>query len=211
MKKLIYPAIIIVLLTLLFVSVRECRRSVTLAGQNYNALTDTVQYYTNSLGQQSASKRTLQFDKSQLREIILKKDKELHALSKEFSKIRTVVKFQAVTEFDTIRIAYTDSIPCTFDRKGSIADDWYKFNYTSDQSGIQIDSFKTWTSANIITGTKRKWLLGEQTLKTDIMLSNPHMTVTNVAAVEVVVPSPWYRKWYVWAAIGAVGGFVIAK
>lgn len=211
MKKLIYPAIIIVLLALLFVSIRECRRSVAVAGQNYDALTDTIQYYTNSLGQRSASIRTLQLDKSQLREVILKKDKELHALSKEFSKISTVVKFQTVTEFDTIRITYADSVPCVFDRKGNIADNWYHFNYSSDQSGIQIDSFKTWTSANIITGTKRKWFLGEQVLKTDITLSNPYMTVTNAASVEVAVPSPWYRKWYVWAAIGAVGGGLIAK
>ncbi|MGQ2984016.1 DUF6549 family protein [Flavobacterium sp.] len=211
MKKLIYPSIIIVLLALLFVAVTQCRRNATVAVQNYGALTDTIDYYFNSLGQRTASIRTLQFDKSQLKDIILEKDKELQALSKEFSRISSAVKFRTVTEFDTIRIAYADNVPCIFDRNGSIANDWYKFNYRSDQTGIQIDSFKTWTSANIITGAKRKWFLGKETLKTDITLSNPHMAVTNAAAIEVTIPSPWYRKWYVWVAIGAVGGFVIAK
>ena len=32
-----------------------------------------------------------------------------------------------------------------------------------------------------------------------------------MTAAEVVVIVPWYKKWYVWLAAGAVTGFVIAK
>jgi hypothetical protein len=92
-----------------------------------------------------------------------------------------------------------------------LSDKWYSFHYKSNQAGIKIDSFKTWTSANIITGTKRKWFLGEQTVKTDITLSNPHMAVTDITSVEVVLPSPWHQKWYVWLAVGVAGGFVMAR
>lgn len=61
------------------------------------------------------------------------------------------------------------------------------------------------------TGTKRKWFLGKETLTTDITSDNPYLKVTEITSAEVTVPTPWYKKWYVWAAVGAAGGFFIAK
>lgn len=211
MKKYIPYIVIVILVLLLIASFLECDRRESVSNKNLEALTDTVQHYTNRLGGQSAGIRTLQLDKAQLQKIIIDKDHQLAALTKEFAKVRSIVKFQTVTQFDTIGIVYKDSIPCVFERSGTTSDKWYSFGYEADQAGVKIDSFKTWTSANIITGTKRKWFLGEQTVRTDITLSNPHMAVSDITAAEVIIPSPWYRKWYVWMAAGAVGGFIMAK
>ncbi len=211
MRKYILYIIITVLGIALLLTTRQCSNARSFAEANYVALTDTVQHFKNGLGTQTASIKTLQMENSQLQNIIIGKDKELSALSKEFSKIRSVVKFRTVTQFDTIQISYKDTVPCVFERIDAIADKWYSFGYRSDQKGLAIDNFKTWTSATMITGTKRKWFLGEEVVKTDITLSNPHMAITDITAAEVVLPSPWYRKWYVWLAVGAVGGFVMAR
>jgi hypothetical protein len=211
MKKYI-PYIVIVMLAIsLLLSARQCSIATSTANTNYNTLTDTVNHFKNRIGTITASKATLQLNNAQLQGIILNKDNALAALAKEFAEVKSVVKFQAVTKFDTIQIAYKDSIPCVFERSGTISDKWYSFGYKADQAGVTIDSFKTWISASVVTGTKRKWFLGEQTIKTDITLSNPNMIVADITTAEVVVPSPWYRKWYMWLAVGAVGGFVMAK
>lgn len=211
MKKYIPYIVIALLVLLLLAACQECSKRDKITNKNLEALTDSIQFYKNSIGTQTASIRTLQLDKNQLQKIVINKDNELASLAKEFSKIRTAVKFQTVTQFDTIQIIYKDTVPYIFDRSGKVSDKWYSFKYSSDQSGVKIDSFKTWTSANVITGTKRKWLLGEQTVKTDIILSNPHMSVTSITAAEVTIPTPWYRKWYVWLAVGAAGGFIATK
>lgn len=211
MKNYIPYIIIVILAVFLFASFHECSRRGGVADANLNALTDTVQHYNNRLGTVTASKATLQLSNSQLKEAFINKDKELQQLAKEFDKVKSVVKFQMVTQFDTIQIAYRDTVPCVFERSGDIKDKWYSFGYRSNQKGVEIDSFKTWTSATAITGIKRKWFLGKETIKTDITLSNPNMTVTDITAAEAVMPSPWYKKWYIWLAAGAVGGFVISK
>ncbi|WP_294823607.1 DUF6549 family protein [uncultured Flavobacterium sp.] len=211
MKKNIYLIIISALVLMLVISVRQCRQNSNLTHQNLTTITDTVQYYKNTLGQQSASIGTLQMDIAQMRGVIIKKDNELSVLSKEFIKVKSAVKLKTITTFDTIAIVYKDTLPCVFEVKGNVSDNWYSFNYSSDNSGIKLDSFKTWTSVNIATGIKRKWFMGKEAVTTDILLSNPHVRVVEARSAELAIAAPWYRKWYVWALIGMAGGFALAK
>jgi septal ring factor EnvC (AmiA/AmiB activator) len=102
---------IAVLVVLLLAASKECNRRRSFADTNLQALTDTVQHFRNSLGTQTASIRILQMDKSQMQKMIIDKDKELGALTKEFTKVRSVVKFRTVTQYDTILIAYKDTVP----------------------------------------------------------------------------------------------------
>jgi len=209
--KYAFQTVIFILVMLLISCLYECNRRSQLANANLNALTDTVTHFRNRIGTQTASKATLQLSNRQLRDHIISKDKELAELSKEFIQLHSFVKYQTVTKFDTIQITYKDTIPLIFERTGIITDKWYSFGYRSNQNGIQIDSFETWTSATVMTGIKRKWFLGKEILKTDITLSNPNMTVTEITAAEVTLPTQWYRKWYVWAAVGFAGGYFITK
>jgi hypothetical protein len=50
--------------------------------------------------------------------------------------------------------------------------------------------------------------LGKESLITDVTNTNPHITVSKLKSLEVVVPSPWYKKWYVWLGAGLIGGMV---
>lgn len=209
MRKYIPYITILVLLVLLFASMQTCSFHKSHADSNLEAITDTVKHFKNRLGTQTASINTLQLDKKQLQDLILDKDAELAILTKEFSKVNTITKYKTVTHIDTIRIAYKDTVPCVFDRTGEVKDTWYSFSYKSNQKGIQVDSLTIPNTTTAITGFKRDWIFGKQTIVTDITNSNPLIRVTEMKSVEIVVPVPWYEKWYTWLAAGLIGGFII--
>lgn len=182
-----------------------------LADSNALALSDSITSYNNKLGTKTATIKTLRIEKKQLESIMLQKDMELATLAKEFSTLNSVVKYKAITKVDTIIIKYPDTLPCNFEVNGSKNNDWYSFNYKSNQYGLEIDSLKTKTETTIITGSKRKWFLGKEIYTTDITNSNPHIEITQLKAAEVIIPQPWYKKWYVWFAAGLVSGIFTIK
>ena len=210
MKRYLFPTVILVLLVALALVCQQCTFYKRNAQSNLTALNDTLLYFNNAIGTQTASIKTLQLEKKELQDVI-EKDKEVLLLSKPFSKVESIVKYNTITHIDTIHITYPDTLPCIFERSGKRINKWYSFNYKSDQKGFKIDSLLTNTETTVITGLKRKWLLGEQTLTTDISNSNPHIRVTSLKAAEVIVPEPWYKKWYLWLAVGVVGGVFAAK
>ena len=205
MRNYTYPAIIIILMLMLLFSVGRCRFNMQNADANFSALADSITHFTNRLGTQSASIKTLQMDKLQLEETVIEKDKQLAALTKKFSQVKTIVQYSQLIKYDTITVRYKDSVPCTFKRLGNLSTKWYCFNYTATQSGFIIDSLSINNQATVITGFKRSWFLGKETLVTDVTNTNPYVKVTTLNSVEVVVPSPWYKKWYVWLGAGIVG------
>jgi len=211
MKKYIPYIIIATLAVALFLSIERCSYNKRIADDNASALTDTVKYYTNRLGTQTASIKTLQVNKAGLNTLLLDKDKELAALASEFAKLKSVVKADTELRIDTITVAYNDALRYNFERSGRVVGEWYSFGYSSNQNGFKIDSLKVPNSITIITGSKRKWFLGEETITTDVTNTNPYVTITNVKAAEITLPAPWYKKWYVWLTVGAVGGFAAAK
>jgi len=195
----------------LLLSVGWCSRVRGNGTANTSALTDTVTYYQNKLGGVTVGKATLQLENSQVKELLLKKDKELAALASEFAKLHYITKYSTVTKYDTIAVAFKDTVPCVFERSGRVAEKWYSFGYRATQKGVTLDSLVIPNTATVLTGTKRKWFLGKEILTTDITNSNPHITVTGITAAEVNLPAPWYKKWYVWGIVGAAGGFFAAK
>ena len=209
MRKYLYPAMILMLIITLLLLLERCQFIKQNATENSIALTDTVTYYTNRLGTQTASIKTLQLQQQELKDIILAKDKQLTALAKEFSHVKSVVQYEQVTILDTIAIVYRDTVRCVFSNSGNITSKWYNLNYKSNNKGFTIDSLTLPNHATIITGYKRKWFLGRETLTTDVTNSNPYITVTNLRAINVVVPTPWYKKWYGWLGAGIAGGFLL--
>jgi len=211
MKSKIPYIIIIVLVVALLLSMQHCSYNKTVYTNNLQALNDTLITFKNRIGTQTSSIKTLQYTKQQLQDNLLKKDAELDALTKEFTKVNSVIKYQTVMRLDTLQVVYHDIVPCIFNRVGEMKKPFYSFKYQSTQSGFSIDSLTIPNTATVITGTKRKWFLGAETLTTDVTNSNPYITVTGITATEVTIHSPWYKKWYVWFAAGIAGGCFIAK
>jgi hypothetical protein len=208
MKSHIYPGIITALLIILFYSVDRCQGFRQAAETNLTALVDSVHYFRNRLGTQTARIKILEVKQSDLKKVILSKDEQLAALSKEFSRIRTIVQYNQHISYDTITVAYKDTVPYVFNRSGMVNTKWYVFKYKSTNNGFVIDSLTLDNKVTIMSGFKRSWLLGRQTLVTDVTNSNPHIMVTELKSTEIVVPSPWYKKWYVWFGAGVIGTLI---
>lgn len=214
MKRVISYA---VPLFLLVIVVHQCQQNAeikNLARANTNALTDSIRYYTNRLGSQTATIRTLELDKRQFESLIIEKDKELSKLVKEFASVTSVTQAQSEITIDTVAVKFDEKIPVGdslrhFARSGTIKNKWYDVGYKITADSLVISPFSTWTKTTLITGTKRKWFLGKETLVTEITYDNPYIRVNDIKAAEVTVPRPWYQKWYVWLAAGLVGGLVI--
>lgn len=210
--KINFSNIIIAGLTLaLLFSVRQCKSNALRESKNLSTLTDTIAHFTNVLGTQTAVIKTLQLDKSLLNNLILKKDSQLATLTKSFAKVHHVIKYKTFTRYDTLNIVYHDSVPCIFRRNGMVEKPWYRFHYTANQKGITLDSLSFPNTTTIITGTKRKWFLGKETVFTEVTNTNPHIKVTALMAAEVSLPVPIYKKWYVWLGMGLAGGFLLVR
>lgn len=211
MRNYMHYVITMALAIALIISINSCHYNRLKDHENMIAITDSLSHFKNKLGTKTAEIKTLQLDKQQLKHLILNKDKELSLLTKDFSKVNSIIKYKTLVQFDTIRITYKDTIPCIFRRFGEVKENWYNFSYDSNQKGIVIDSFKTHTETTIINGFKRKWFLGKQTLTTNISNSNPYLEVTQIKSVEIKVPQPWYKKWYVWLALGISTGLLSSQ
>lgn len=204
-----------VLLLLLFFQCEQGRQLASLSEANAEALTDTVKHYENKLGTVTASKKVLQLNNAQLKNIVLDKDKELATLAKEFSDVKNVYKFKSEFVFEPIEIAFDTPISLSADstgrfvRSGTYSKKWFSLDYEINNEGISIDSLRTHTETTLISGIKRKWFMGKQTVATDITNTNPHIKITGITAAEVVVPTPVWRKWYVWLGVGFITGLSI--
>jgi hypothetical protein len=184
---------------------------------NLNALTDSISYYKNQLGTSTASIHTLQLEAKDLKKVIIEKDKNIAALTSEFYRLKSITSVKSEIKLPPINIKYTEPIvpdltlPFTFERTGFSKTDWYNVGYKVTQDSLLIHPLYIPTQTTIITGFKRKWLPGRQTLTTDVTNSNPYISVQEIKSAEVIVPEPFYKKWYVWLAIGIAGGAVMAS
>ncbi len=206
-----YAAFIIILIAALVYQCESYRNFKENTAANIAAITDSVQHYKNALGSQTATVKTLQLSQSNLNSQLLEKDPALKSLSKEFSKIKSVIKYRAITRIDTIKIRYQDTVSCIFERSGKVKNMNYSFTYDVTQKGMEIDSVCIPASVTLLTGTKRKWFMGKEYVTTDITNSNPLVSIQTIQSAEITICQPWYKKWYLWLGAGIAGGIFIAK
>ena len=212
-NKILYGLILFLTILLLL----QCNKSVKdkkLYKNNILTLSDSIMHYKLKTGEQVASIKSLQIENNDLSSLIITKDFQLKELTKEFSNIKNVVKFNSNTQIDTIIIplikASEKNITDDGITKGEITNKWYSLGYTLKKDSLIIAPFKTWTETAVVTGFKRKWLLGKQTLHTDITNTNPYININAIKSVDIIVPEPWYKKWYIWLAVG-IGGSLLIK
>ncbi len=211
MKKSI-PYIIIAFLLILLINQCSSSSNKNITQANYEALNDTVRYYKNRLGTETATIKTLQTDRYSLNALLLNKDKELKELTKEFTEVKNVVKYKTVTEIRTVIDSFTVPIPChDFVRKGRVNKKHYSFTYKIDPLTFTLDSLHIPNETTVITGVKRKWFLGKQYVATDVTSSNPYVKTTDLKAYQMEVPNPIHKKWYVWLGAGVLTGVLISN
>lgn len=181
------------------------------ANDNIATLQGEVSHYKNKVGGLTATVGTLQFTKKQLEQSILEKNDSLRSLADEFSRISHIIQTETVTEIDSIPVPYEVPVPFEFTRTGTKIDEWYSFDYVSNQNGLSLHNYKTWTETITIPGFKRKWFLGRQYATTDVTHTNPNITTVSIKSVEVIVPVRWYDTRVFNIALGALGTAILLK
>lgn len=213
MKKYLTTGNIIaaVLLAILCISFYTQSKAKKLHETQLSALTSELSIKENRIGTLTASQQTLQLSNSQLTSLVLSKDDELKTLQKEFSKVKSIAKIETITQIEKVNVPFEVKIPCEFERKGSFKEEYFNFNYTANSSGFTFNNFEIPNKETIITGFKRKWFLGKQTLTTDITHSNPYITTTKINTINVVVPKRFYDTRLFNVGVGFIGGVLLAK
>jgi hypothetical protein len=178
---------------------------------NINALNKENTFYKLKNGQLVTSVEVLSYDKTQLKNSILLKDKKIKELIDKFNKVKSITRYITITKFDTIELRYKDTVPCVFERKDSVLKEWYHIAYKSNQKGIEITELSIPDSVMVVNGIKRKWFLGKQTQTVDITHANPFVETNQLQHIEVVTPKKWYDTNLFKIGIGFIGGFLITK
>jgi len=212
MQHIGYKNVLILgLLIALILSINQCSTNKQLAASQDAALIDATNHYENDLGTITATKRVLELEKKDLKELLYSKDTSLNTLRKEFLKVEAVIQTEAMVVIDSVTIPFETKIEFDFERKGKHMDNWLKFNYNLNQDGFDIADFIMLNKQTSITGFKRKWLLGKQTYTTDITNTNPYIKIIDVQTVQVVVPKRFYDTRLFNIGVGFIGGMLVAR
>ncbi len=178
---------------------------------NIDSLNKELTTYELKNGQLVTSVENLVYSKEQLKKSLIMKDKKVKELTDKFSNIKSVTKFITKTKFDTITLAYKDSVPCNFEKTDSVLKEWYHIAYKSNQKGITITELSIPDSVIVASGEKRKWFWGKRTSVTDITHANPFVETESIQHVEVQAPAKWYDSTILKIALGFIGGILLIK
>lgn len=188
-EKWITRIVVLILLCVVWVQCENNRTSLaTIEAQN-----SKISTYKLKNGQLVSSNLSLQFDKDQLEDLVISQNKELEEVYKRFSKVKTVTKTITITKIDSVDVPFEVKVPCGFERSDSVINKHYSFDYAVNQNGLKIKNLIIPDSISIVTGTKRKWFLGKETLTIDITHSNPNIQEISLQHYEVTPKKKWYQ------------------
>lgn len=201
-------AIIVALSLLLF---KQCEKSKRLSEFALNE-SSKVELYKNKIGTLTATVKAAELTEKELKKLILQKNDSLKKLASEFKKVQYITVVKEVIKIDSVKVPFEVQIPREFERLGKYdTDSHFRFNYVLNQTGFSIYDITIPNEQTVITGLKRKWIFGKQTLHTDITNSNPYIHTKEIQTIVVPVKVEWYNNKLVWFGLGAVGGIMIAK
>jgi len=132
-------------------------------------------------------------------------------LTKQFQKVKTIIKIVETVRIDSVMVVYHDTIPCEFERKGTVLNKDYSLDYKSTQKGLSISNLSVKDSLEIVAGTKRKWFLGKQVNTIDITHTNKHIETNNIQHFEIKSKKKFYETALFQISIGIIGGVLISK
>jgi hypothetical protein len=195
---------------LLFSLSSKCERErVQLA--NVKALTSELESYKLKNGQLVVSKEALVLTNKELKGSILSKDAVLKEMVKKVAVVKTVTRYVNKIRVDTINVVYKDSIPCVFEKNGSIATKDYSLNYKTNQKGLSISDLSIENSVTIVTGTKRKWFLGKETQTVNVTNTNSLVKIESLEHIEIKRNKRFWDSNLFKIGLGFAAGVLIAK
>jgi hypothetical protein len=142
---------------------------------------------------------------------LIGKTETVKQLTDKFAKVKSITKYVDKIRIDTVNVIYKDSVPCVFEKSGSITNEEYSLNYKSNQKGIDITDLSIENDVTIVTGTKRKWFLGKEIQTIDITNSNKLVKLGELQHVEIVPKKRFYETTLFKVGIGVLAGALIVR
>jgi len=130
---------------------------------------------------------------------------------KKFTEIKTVTRYVDRIHIDTIHIKYKDTITCVFERSGAINEKEYSLTYQSNQNGLNLYNMRIEDSLLIVTGSKRKWVLGKETNTIDVSHTNKYISSDQIQHIEVVPKKKFYDTTLFKFVVGFGLGVAVTK
>lgn len=162
-------------------------------------------------GELVSSQEILQLDKESMKTELerLKNNKGDKQLIASFSKVNTVTKANTQIRYDTIKIAYHDTVQAVFERSGHFDDTYHSYDYYCNQTGFLVKDLSIPDTVTEVTGVKRKWLLGKETYTIERKHSNPHVSDLGVRSTELKPEKHWYTNPFVLIGAGFITGAIL--
>lgn len=204
-------AIIILIISVQFFSIRKLKDKIQLANVELATLNDSVSVHKSKTGQLTFKIASVEIEKRNLKESLETLELTTKELRNQGIKYRDIISVQKaqidaggmgstiirdtmiITNTDTIRIAKFDWSNNFLSLNGSIENKNLDFNY------------KYKTGINIVTEQKPKGTI------VNFSLADPNATITTATSITVSHKKSILEKWYITLPVGFVGGFLLAK
>lgn len=192
--------LLLTVLILLSLLMSKCQQEKVLNG-NLDSFKVQMESYKMKDGQLVNTSKTVTYTKVP----------EKTELTKQFVKVKTIIKIVEKVRIDTVNVVYHDSIPCNFERKGTVLNKDYSLDYKSTQKGISIANLSVKDSLEIVTGTKKKWFLGKSVQTIDVVHSNKLVETTGLQHIEIKDQKRFYETTLFQVGLGVIIGAVLIK
>lgn len=204
-------AIIILIISVQFFSIRKLKDKIQLANVELATLNDSVSVHKSKTGQLTFKIASVEIEKRNLKESLETLELTTKELRNQGIKYRDIISVQKaqidaggmgstiirdtmiITNTDTIGIAKFDWSNNFLSLNGSIENKNLDFNY------------KYKTGINIVTEQKPKGTI------VNFSLADPNATITTATSITVTRKKSILEKWYITLPVGFVGGFLLAK
>lgn len=153
--------------------------------QNY--LSDTISFYKDETGKIVAQKQALQGDKHSLEILLGETSEQLGRLTRKFKEVQSAGEITTITNIDTIKILYKDTVPYKFKRLWSKNDKYFFVKGHSSHLGVSIDSLSIPNTLSFAIGDKSTGFWKSE-FRIEAVNSNPYVKTTGLDAYSLSVP-----------------------
>lgn len=172
------------LVIVVFLLFRQCSISDSLKSelsQIDKVKNDTIEHYETKLGEQGATRLSLQGEKASLQEFLsVSRDstKQMERLAKKYKSIAAGVKTITETVIDSIEVPYrVDGKEFTIPFNKT--DKFYSLAGRSTNNGLYLDNITIPNSQSIIIGEKKAGFFSSE-FRVDVINSNPYIKTTSL-------------------------------
>lgn len=221
-NNLLYIVFSVVLLTLAAFLYNEYK-SHKITTSQVNALTDTVNIYKTRDGKNAAKISVLEGKRSDLEEILKRKDSELYNLAKKTKNLEYLISLKTVTSIDTIAHIDTFLIKLPGDTVfkpikdnvnifayKTITNKYYQANLKLQNDSLDL-KLKVYNDFAIMTRYESNGWFKPKTLIVDVINQNPYTETTGLSSYKFEQKKKHTGLKIIGIAAGIVGGYLLLK